>query len=243
MSSTPEGAALQHDAKTEPALLCLHGFGGAPNDFDVLAHHPGLKQQITGWPLLRPPPTPLTEMCILGYSMGARVALEWACSAKSGPGGLILVGATAGIEDSAQRATRRKQEEDWIRQLEDEGTAAFATRWRQNPVIASQSQMPEPYLGEMLKRRTMVPEEELIAQLDTFGQGTYTPRWSALADLDMPVLLVTGEDDEKYGRLADRMSQAFRNATDCIIPGAGHAPHLEQPDAFVDVFQAWLATL
>ena len=58
--------------------------------------------------------------------------------------------------------------------------------------------------------------------------------------LSMPVLLVAGALDAKFVAIAERMAGRFPDATLAIIDGAGHTAHLERPDAFLAVLEAWL---
>jgi 2-succinyl-6-hydroxy-2,4-cyclohexadiene-1-carboxylate synthase len=55
------------------------------------------------------------------------------------------------------------------------------------------------------------------------------------------VLVVAGERDPRYVALGERLVAALPQATLAVVPGAGHAVHLEQPDAFLDVVLPWLA--
>jgi pimeloyl-ACP methyl ester carboxylesterase len=57
------------------------------------------------------------------------------------------------------------------------------------------------------------------------------PLWERLGELTFPVTLVTGERDEKFHALAERMLARLPDARHVVIPGAGHAPQLEAPDA------------
>jgi pimeloyl-ACP methyl ester carboxylesterase len=45
----------------------------------------------------------------------------------------------------------------------------------------------------------------------------------------MPVSLIAGERDAKFTALAERMSAGIEGAQVAIVPGAGHAVHLERP--------------
>jgi 2-succinyl-6-hydroxy-2,4-cyclohexadiene-1-carboxylate synthase len=57
----------------------------------------------------------------------------------------------------------------------------------------------------------------------------------------MPVLVVAGELDVKYVQLAHRLAGAIGpSARLAIIPGAGHACHLERTDQFLSVVQPFL---
>ncbi len=46
----------------------------------------------------------------------------------------------------------------------------------------------------------------------------------------MPVTLVVGERDEKFTAVAERMAAALPSARVEIVPGVGHAVHLEPPE-------------
>jgi pimeloyl-ACP methyl ester carboxylesterase len=57
----------------------------------------------------------------------------------------------------------------------------------------------------------------------------------------MPVLVLAGEGDDKFVALGRRLAAAIgSNASFNVVPGAGHAAHLEQPDAFVALLHPWL---
>jgi pimeloyl-ACP methyl ester carboxylesterase len=61
------------------------------------------------------------------------------------------------------------------------------------------------------------------------------PRWDRLGDLRMPVTLAVGEHDEKFRAIAERMAPELPDARVVVIPGAGHAAHLEAPDAVAEL--------
>jgi len=48
-----------------------------------------------------------------------------------------------------------------------------------------------------------------------------------------PTLLVAGERDAKFAVIARTMARSIPGARLRLIPGAGHAPHLETPDAYL----------
>ena len=57
----------------------------------------------------------------------------------------------------------------------------------------------------------------------------------------MPVLVVAGERDDKFAAIGSRMADAIGpSATFALVPGAGHACHLEQPDEFLRLLREWL---
>ena len=58
----------------------------------------------------------------------------------------------------------------------------------------------------------------------------------------MPVLIVAGAADGKFAALGRRAAAAIGPTAELVlIPGAGHACHLERPDAFSAVLAGFLA--
>jgi pimeloyl-ACP methyl ester carboxylesterase len=55
----------------------------------------------------------------------------------------------------------------------------------------------------------------------------------------MPVLLIVGERDAKYVEIAERMAVAIPRARLEVVPGAGHACHLEQPETVAHLLASW----
>ena len=57
------------------------------------------------------------------------------------------------------------------------------------------------------------------------------PLWQRLGELTMPVTAIVGERDAKFRAIAERMAERLPDARVVVVPGAGHAAHLEQPEA------------
>ena len=64
----------------------------------------------------------------VGYSFGGRVALRLAMDRPDLVAGLVLIGATAGLEDPAERAARVASDELLARSIEETGVAEFLDR-------------------------------------------------------------------------------------------------------------------
>jgi 2-succinyl-6-hydroxy-2,4-cyclohexadiene-1-carboxylate synthase len=79
----------------------------------------------------------------------------------------------------------------------------------------------------------------LARSLRANSTGRMRPLHHDLAACTMPVALIAGADDEKFVAVARDLADAIPTATVHVIDGAGHAAHLEQPDA---VIAAILAT-
>ena len=174
----------------------------------------------------------------VGYSMGARLSLHAALQHPDAVRGLVLLGGTAGLEDAEERATRVTSDRALATRLATDGVDAFLERWLAQPLFA---RLPSDEEDRADRRRNTVAG--LRSSLLLAGTGTQVPAWDRLRRLAMPVLAVAGADDAKFAALAQRMAERIGdNATVALVPDAGHAAHLEQPDAFVALLRGWLTT-
>jgi 2-succinyl-6-hydroxy-2,4-cyclohexadiene-1-carboxylate synthase len=173
----------------------------------------------------------------LGYSMGGRYLLHLALGNPELVDGLVLLGATAGIEDPAERSARADADRSTAEQIRELGMLEFVRWWVANPMFAGIP--PErQYLMERMENTV----EGLESSLLQAGTGTQDPTWDRLHRLEMPVLVMAGADDGKYAALAERMVSAIGdNAELALVPAAGHAAHLEQPGRFLEQLRRWLA--
>jgi 2-succinyl-6-hydroxy-2,4-cyclohexadiene-1-carboxylate synthase len=172
----------------------------------------------------------------VGYSMGGRLALHVALDHPDRVDALVLLGATAGIEDEQERAARRRSDEVWASELERDGLDAFLQRWLAQPLFAN---LPSDPADLHDRRRNTV--DGLASSLRLAGTGSQAPRWTDLPRLTMPVLVLAGERDERFVALGRRMAQEIGpNAEFATVPGAGHAAYREQPDAFLAGLRAFL---
>ena len=177
------------------------------------------------------------EGTYVGYSMGGRFALHVALAHPELVRGLVLLGATAGIEDPAERAERVTVDEGMAARLERDGVERFLDDWLSLPLFA---RLPREAAGVEARRENTV--EGLASSLRLAGTGAQDPLWSKLGRIEAPTLVLAGEQDEKFAALAERLASSIgANATMALVPGAGHAAHLEQPDAFLSILRPWLA--
>jgi 2-succinyl-6-hydroxy-2,4-cyclohexadiene-1-carboxylate synthase len=176
------------------------------------------------------------EATYLGYSMGGRFVLHLALSLPELVDGLVLIGASGGIDDPDARAIRAAQDEAMAERIEREGVEQFVEAWLAQPLFAGLDDTVE-YRAERAENTV----EGLSESLRQAGTGAQDPLWDRLHRLDMPVLTVAGGDDAKFSAEARRLGDSIGdNATVALVPGAGHAAHLEQPAAFLAILRRWL---
>lgn len=172
----------------------------------------------------------------LGYSMGGRVALRLALDRPDLVERLILVSTTAGIESPEERAARRDAEEGLAVALEAEGLDRFLEDWLAQPMFAGLA----PAAAGLEARRENTADG-LAGALRLLGQAAFEPVWPRLLELRMPVLVMAGEHDDVYCEQALRLGGWIgETAILAMVPDAGHACHLERPEAFLQLVTRFL---
>src|SRR5829696_409354 len=169
---------------------------------------------------------------LAGYSMGGRIALHAALSLGPRVRRLVVIGASPGIADPAERAARAVDDAALADRIEAIGLEAFVREWSAQPLFAG---MPRGVaeLADADRRRNTAAG--LAAALRGLGTGVMPPLWERLPELAPPVDLVVGERDEKFRAIAAWMAAALPDPRVHVVSGAGHAAHLEAPDALVEL--------
>jgi 2-succinyl-6-hydroxy-2,4-cyclohexadiene-1-carboxylate synthase len=166
------------------------------------------------------------RFALAGYSMGGRVALHFALAHPERVEALVLIGATAGIADPVEREARVAEDLALAAEIEAGPLEVFVERWGRKPLFKGQAaEVAEAARADRLRNTPA----GLAAALRGLGQGACPPVWARLGELQMPVTLVVGERDAKYGKLAERMAAALPRADLLVVPSTRHAVHLEAP--------------
>ena len=165
---------------------------------------------------------------LVGYSMGGRIALHAFLGLPDRVDRLVLIGASPGIDDPAEREARRVDDEQLADEIEGSTIEEFARRWAQTPVLAGQ---PPEVLAAVHADRLRNQPAGLARALRGLGTGALPSLWRRLPDVRVPTALVVGARDERFLAVAARMASALPEADVAVVPGAGHAVHLEAPAA------------
>jgi 2-succinyl-6-hydroxy-2,4-cyclohexadiene-1-carboxylate synthase len=233
-----ERLAGEHDM----VIPTLPGHGGAGEITGTFEEEAAALAEAVG-----PPPA-----VWVGYSLGGRLALRIALDRPELVERLVLLGATAGLADPAEREARRKRDETLASGLERKGLERFLTGWLAQPLF---QRLPKEAAG--MEERKANTVEGLASVLRRLGPGVQEPLWDRLSQLRMPVLIMAGEHDSTFVALAFRLAAAIGGggrqegggpppiaARDDVgvsfVPGAGHAAHLERPDAFANILERFL---
>ncbi|HEY0195236.1 MAG TPA: alpha/beta fold hydrolase, partial [Kofleriaceae bacterium] len=157
---------------------------------------------------------------VIGYSLGARVALGLV--ARGDVARAVLISVNPGIDD-ADRPARRAGDAAWAQLLRGRGTEAFLAAWQAQPLFASQARAPAARRAARHATRAGLDAEALARSLETMGLAEMPDYRGAVDDR---LALIAGADDDKFVGLA---RATHRPVT--LIEACGHDPTLEQPAA------------
>ena len=177
----------------------------------------------------------LERVALVGMSQGARVVMEYAATATTAVVCMVLDGAPdvarrTGTEPDVPIAHYREL-------LRAKGIQAFRREWAMHPLaqLRTTDAGARQLLNAMIER---YPGTDLAeATDDSDDAGPLVP----LETVAPPALVISGQFDlrsrlDAAQRLAARLPRAER----AVIPGAGHLPNLDNPDAYNRALGAFL---
>lgn len=169
---------------------------------------------------------------VLGYSLGARIALRLAVAHPSVVRRLVLESPSAGLAIPDERMTRRRADEALATRIERDGIEAFVAEWERQPVFTSHASLPPARAARLRAMRLANSPRGLAASLRGAGQGAMEPLFDRLASIDAPTLVIAGALDERGCARAAEVARRIPGARLEILDHAGHTPHEEQPGIF-----------
>jgi 2-succinyl-6-hydroxy-2,4-cyclohexadiene-1-carboxylate synthase len=206
-------------------MWCLHGFLGRGSDWDFL-RDAGLEiraPSLFSGDLIediRPSP----DDVLLGYSMGARLALHImeSCAVKRA----VLVSAGVNLPEVG----RREFDETWALRFESESWDSVVGAWNAQAVFGGRK-------NPLVRIESDFDRRSLAAALRQWSPAVLRIR---LPETDTPLLWIAGEHDAKYVEAGQRAVQQLPNARLWICPGAGHRVPWEQPARFIEELRRFL---
>lgn len=173
----------------------------------------------------------------LGYSMGGRIALHVALATPELVRGLVLVGATAGLRTAKERSDRLVADASLAKRLRHDGTEAFLRWWLELPLFGGLSPAAACFDQRLVNR-----PEAMAASLLATGTGAQNNLWDRLGEINCPVLLLTGSNDDKFTTLAHQMGHRFGGPVDVVsVRSQAHSVHLQDPAGSAGALTQWMA--
>jgi 2-succinyl-6-hydroxy-2,4-cyclohexadiene-1-carboxylate synthase len=233
------------------ALLALHGFTGSPRSWDFLPAQPGVRRIVPALvghfgssagtevadfeaevDRLARLGAAARALHVVGYSLGARLALALAVRHPDRVARLTLISGHPGLKSDAERDERRAADERWCELLLARGTLSFVEAWQTQPLWATQAALEPAALARKRDERLSHDPAGLVRSLRVTGLAEMPDYRAKLAQITVPLTLCAGALDSKFRNLAEEMAKSVAHAELAIVDGAGHDLLLERP-AFV----------
>jgi len=231
-------------------LHALHGNAGLPDDLLPLLHATGRDFHTRHlWQWLRENANTASfagfaaalnaaagarPRILLGYSLGARLALYTLTQQPHLWDAAILLSVHPGLTNDYEREPRLAVDHAWALRVRHEPWMELMDAWNAQSVLTGAGVSP----AQQQAAESWRPE---IAQsFDVWSLARQPDLRPLLPAVTCPVLWITGEQDEKFTALAAAAAALTPNGQHVIIPAAGHRVHLDQPAATAAAVQDFL---
>lgn len=237
-------ATLQPGQPGLPWLVFMHGFSGDSREWqpvgERLKDYPRLYVDLPGhgrsdavtvsdFPQVRQALRDalnsynILNYWLIGYSLGGRIAMNWACEvADPGLGGIIVEGGHPGLTDAAARAARWLADSDWAARFHQQPLAEVFDAWYRQPVFADITPQARRELVALRQGNNGPALARMLLATSLAVQPNYR---QALRVLSVPFHFLCGEKDAKFGAIAAELAAPYH-----LIHAAGHNAHRETPD-------------
>ena len=166
---------------------------------------------------------------LLGYSLGGRLALHASLKNPNLWQAVIVVGADPGLESEEDKRLQLDRDRNWAERLKREPLEKLVDEWDAQSVFCGFENQAPRNLGEM-------DPDRLSKQFEFFSKGLQQNLAPKLAELKRPpVLFVSGEKDQKYQGIGEKLAKSSSVVRAQVVPDAGHRVPWENPESFVQV--------
>ena len=237
-----------HRRSSKPTLVWLHGFLGTAEEWlpvqqafidwpmlsiDLPGHGASRSRRVSGFADLSVLLSAtlrhyqIRNYWLIGYSLGGRVAMYYACrAALPGLRGLIVEAGHPGLADDGQRRARQVHDRLWISRFRQPPLSSTLEAWYRQPLF---TELTEQQRNELVSRRSAGDGPSLAAMLEATSLSQQPNLLPELQQLTVPFSYLCGEWDSKFIQLALQARLPLHT-----IPAAGHNAHRASPAAFSD---------
>jgi 2-succinyl-6-hydroxy-2,4-cyclohexadiene-1-carboxylate synthase len=165
--------------------------------------------------------------------MGGRITYALLTKYPDRVASAVTVGASPGIGTLDARRERAERDRERSVRLETEGLPAFLESWYALPLF--DTLRAQPGYAELLARRREGHASALASALRAMSPGVMPDLASDLAATDTSIAAVAGALDDTYIDVVDRLAASNPRIRAHRVENAGHAAHVERPDAVAEV--------
>ncbi len=173
---------------------------------------------------------------LMGYSMGARLALLYALEYPHEVTHLVLESGSVGIENEEDRQNRYVADQALAERIRAHDITWFSETWAKLEIFRTQQGLPAKVQQQIQRRRLLNSPHALAFTLAGNGQGTMPYVGHRVSELRMPVCYISGALDTKYTAIGAR----YFGDVHRIVPKVGHNVHVEAPETYGQIVKQFL---
>ncbi|KAF7808980.1 protein PHYLLO, chloroplastic [Senna tora] len=193
------------------------------------------------------------KVTLVGYSMGARIALYMALRFGYKTKGAVLISGSPGLKDKFARKIRAAKDDSRARSMVSHGLQLFLESWYAGELWTSLR--THPHFSRIIASRLEQHNVQSLAKVLTgLSIGRQPSLWEELKNCRIPLMLIYGEKDTKFKKITEAMINTMCSGLEngheqeewnkihkvFEVPKCGHAAHLENPLSIISALRQFL---
>ncbi|MBF0225893.1 MAG: alpha/beta fold hydrolase, partial [Desulfobacterales bacterium] len=173
----------------------------------------------------------IEKFYLYGYSMGGRIAQNICINYSSRIKSLILESSSFGIFDEIERQKRYEMDLSLLKDVYSHSDFYnFLRKWHGLPMFASLNYSDIMYLISAKMENNL---DELKQAIKILSCGNHPFFADLLKDINVPILYLYGEDDEKYTEIGIATNKIIPSIKIMQFNNASHNIHIQFPEKIV----------
>jgi len=192
---------------------------------------------------------------VVGQSWGGMLAMEHALDHPPGLRAIVVADSPASIPLWVEEANRMRRDlppdvQEALTKHEEEGTtdspeyeAAVRVYYDRHLCRVPWPECVERSFAQMAEDPTVYHTMNGPSEFHCIG---FLKTWDItdrLGEIDVPTLLVSGRYDEATPHIVEQIHSRVPGSRWELFEASSHMPHVEEPEAFLDAVEAFLATV
>ena len=171
----------------------------------------------------------IKKINLIGYSLGGRLAMQFALKNIAKLSSLIICSASYGIEKKEDRENRVLSDKKIVTMLENKPIETFVKYWKNLDIWDSEKNLSVERRNKINKIRLSQNKIGLALNLSYQGQGKQEFIGNKLKKIKTKSLIMYGSNDSKYKEMSKEISKEIQNSKLLMVPNSGHNIILENP--------------
>jgi 2-succinyl-6-hydroxy-2,4-cyclohexadiene-1-carboxylate synthase len=227
-------------------LALIHGFLGTVDDWETIQQRLSYPAEAVEVPAASDWAAGIKSMTsrlpassvLVGYSMGARIALGCALNHALRLRALVLISGNPGLSDEL-RERRWTHDQQVCEQLCQLPIEQFLRQWYRQEVFS----LTEAQIESLVEDKRDLNKHHFVRLMDCYSVAKQPNYWDRLGELTMPVLLVAGQRDPKYVSICREMQRLIPDGRFHLVEEAGHIVHRERPEQLATLLNGLVSDL